>query len=248
VARQGSLLETARRHAALVSEMEGMLRETIFTDLPQRERRAELLTGVDGTNLTEAMYVIDRLHKSMHLPGDVCEFGVAQGTTSAILANELIDGGKNLWLFDSFEGLPAPTDKDVLIDDILGLKSMAAYQGEMAFARDLVEAKLASVGFPPERTKIVKGFVPQSFEGVELPKEVCFAYVDFDFYEPILVALEFLGDRLPVGGHVVVDDYGFFSSGARTAVDEFLVSHPGDYDFSLPYNSAGHFCMLTKLR
>ena len=63
---------------------------------------------------------------------------------------------------------------------------------------------------------------------------MCFAYVDFDFYEPILTALRFLRPRMPAGGTVVVDDYGFFSAGAKTAVDEFIAEAGGEFEMTLP--------------
>ena len=76
------------------------------------------------------------------MSGDICEFGVAQGTTSALMSNE-IKGLKerNLWLFDSFEGLPMPTEKDQLKDDIFSLGSIEAYKGTMACGIDQVSRK-----------------------------------------------------------------------------------------------------------
>ncbi len=72
------------------------------------------------------------LNRALGLDGDVCEFGVAQGATSALIANEIRGTEKDLWLFDSFEGLPKPTDHDILIDDIFNLGSIDRYQGTMA--------------------------------------------------------------------------------------------------------------------
>jgi hypothetical protein len=46
---------------------------------------------------------------------------------------------------------------------------------------------------------------------------------------------------------VVVDDYGYFSAGAKTAVEEFVAAHPGGYRLALPHGFAGRFCMLTRL-
>jgi hypothetical protein len=79
-----------------------------------------------------------------------------------------------------------------------------------------------------------------------LPDKVCFAYVDFDFYNPTLTALEFLDKHLSYGGTIVVDDYGFFTAGVKTAVDEFIKGHSGNYDVFFPYNFAGRFCILRK--
>jgi hypothetical protein len=76
---------------------------------------------------------------------------------------------------------------------------------------------------------------------------VAFAYVDFDFYEPIKDALEFLDTRMLPGGRIVVDDYGFFSAGAQLAVDQFVASTGGRFKFELPLPFAGHFCVLSKL-
>lgn len=64
-----------------------------------------------GTQISEAMYILVFLHRSLELDGDVCEFGVAQGATSALLANEIRTTQKNLWLFDSFKGLPKRNGK-----------------------------------------------------------------------------------------------------------------------------------------
>jgi hypothetical protein len=36
--------------------------------------------------------------------------GIAQCATSALIANEISSSKKNLWLFDSFKGLPKPTE------------------------------------------------------------------------------------------------------------------------------------------
>lgn len=246
LATHRTLSWTARRYSTLVTEVEALLREVTFPDLPSRGGRAKLLAEHDGTSVIEAMYLLDRLHRALPLDGDVCEFGVARGASSVLIANELIESDKRLWLFDSFEGLPAPTEKDILIDDIDGLGSIAAYEGEMAFPADLVEMRLREIGFPAERTRIVPGFFPRSLERGELPAAVCFAYIDFDFYEPILAALRFLDPWLSAGGYIVVDDYGFFSSGAKTAVDEFVAEQDLTYEFTLPLAAAGKFCILRK--
>ncbi|MEM7262218.1 MAG: TylF/MycF/NovP-related O-methyltransferase [Planctomycetota bacterium] len=53
-----------------------------------------------------------------------------------------------------------------------------------------------------------------------------FAHLDVDIYAPTVHGLSFLHERMPVGGVIVVDDYGFTTCpGARRAVDEFLEAH-----------------------
>ena len=211
----------------------------------EKPREVELIARLDGTQPTEAYYIIDALRSVKGLEGDVCEMGVAQGFTSALIANEIIDGDKKLWLYDSFEGLPMPTEKDKLIDDIFNLGSIEQYHKTMKHSQDSVVSNLRFVDFPNERTAVVPGFIEDLDDEQKLPNMVSFAYLDFDFYEPIKLGLEKLHPKMNVGGKFVVDDYGFFSSGVKTAVDEFLQEHPG-YEFTNPVKSAGKFCVLTK--
>ena len=107
--------------------------------------------------------------------------------------------------------------------------------------------RLRAISYPSSRVKIVPGFIENTISLVDLPDKVCFAYVDFDFYEPILIALNYLNEHLSMGGCMVVDDYGVFSSGAGAAVDEFLAAHPSQYDFVLPHKSAVHVVILSKI-
>jgi hypothetical protein len=229
-------------------EVEELYRHFLFTDLPKREGRARDLSDLIGTTVSEAVYVIKNLHDGLKVPGDICEFGVAQGATSKLLASEIMPlADRNFWLFDSFEGLPAPTKEDRLIHDIFKLGTMDKYKGTMASPETEVLGKLASVNFPRERIKVKKGWVKDAIKSGELPGKVAFAYVDFDFYDPIKDALEFLDTRMAAGGRIVVDDYGFFSEGAQLAVDQFVAAAGDRYKFEMPLPFAGHFCMLSKV-
>lgn len=234
------------RYADACVEVDGCFRQLIFPDLPARQDRARLLANLQGTGLCEAMWLLRHLHQSLSVAGDLCEFGVAQGATSALLANEIRDTPKALWLFDSFQGLPKPTPEDTLLDDIYSLGAMERYAGQMAEAPAQVLGRLRDINFPLARTRVVAGFIEATVQQAGLPDSVCFAYVDFDFYAPIKTALEFLDTRLTVGGYVIVDDYGHFSTGARTAVDEFVAARPGRWTLTLPPDFAGHFAILKR--
>lgn len=215
------------------------------------EIRPRLLARLLGTPPSEAYFIVQALSKCNDVPGDACEFGVAQGETSALIANEIaLSGNKRLHLFDSFEGLPKPSGKDQLKDDIFSLGSIEAYTGSMSFPEDMVRGRLDAISFPAERYVIHKGFIEQLIhEDTVLPKEVSFAYVDFDFYEPIKITLDFLHHVTPSGAIIIVDDYDFFSTGAKTAVDEFVDSKKSvgaDYECFIPNTCYGHFAVLTK--
>ena len=215
------------------------------------EIRPKLLARLVGTPPAEAYFLVQALCKCRELPGDVCEFGVAEGETSALIANEIkFASNKRLHLFDSFEGLPKPTDKDELRNDIFSLGTIEAYAGTMSCPEEMVRSRLDAISFPAPRYVIHKGFIEQLIhEDTGLPKEVCFAYVDFDFYEPIKVALEFLHRVTPKGAIIIVDDYDFFSTGVKTAVDEFIdakSSAQTHYECFVPNEHYGCFAVLTR--
>ncbi|MGD9647401.1 MAG: TylF/MycF/NovP-related O-methyltransferase [Pirellulales bacterium] len=238
------MADLAKRHAATVRQLHALFRES-HPQLPATPGRDELLSNLVGTQVGEALWLIRSLHDALSVPGDVCEFGIAEGATSALLANEIRATEKRLWLFDSFQGLSQPTVEDVLIDDIFQLGSMDAYTGKMSYPVEEVRKRLTAIDFPKSRVQIVPGYIEQSIQGPHLPQEVAFAYVDFDFYEPILVALRFLRQVMPVGGRIVVDDYGFFSAGAQRAVDEFVDECQGEFTLRLPPPYYGHFAELV---
>jgi len=237
--------------ANLAKAYERRLNDDGGVPIPRDENRARLLARLMGTPPSEAYFLVQALAACRGIPGDVCEFGVAQGETSALIANEIAGlSGKRLHLFDSFEGLPKPTDKDRLKDDIDSLGSMGAYTGGMSYPDDMVRRRLAAIAFPPDRYAIHKGFIEQLIPvDKDLPGQVSFAYVDFDFYEPIKVALEFLHGVTSPGSVVIVDDYDYFSTGAKTAVDEFVEAKKvagTTYEAFVPDKSLGHFAVLTR--
>lgn len=219
--------------------------------IAKNENRSKLLARLRGTPPSEAYFIVHALAKCKDVSGAVCEFGVAQGETSALIANEIQTGNKILHLFDSFEGLPKPTEKDQLKDDIFLLGSMEAYEGTMLCPEEMVMTRLRAISFSPQRFVIHKGFVDQVFRGdSNLPRKVSFAYVDFDFYEPIKLTLDFLHHTTSAGAIIIVDDYDFFSTGVKTAVDEFLEEKNSSamlYECLVPSTRCGHFAVLTRM-
>ena len=168
-----------------------------------------------------------------------------------MIANEILLTDKKLYLYDSFEGLPEPTEKDQLKDDIFQLGSMEAYTGRMSWPESNVQKLIDSVDFPLERLSINKGFIDKDFQHEEkLPQNVSFAYLDFDFYEPIKLTLEFLHRKTSVGSIIIVDDYDFFSTGGKTAVDEFIdeMNNVNEiYECIVPDKIYGCFAILTRI-
>jgi O-methyltransferase len=144
--------------------------------------------------------------------GEFMEAGVFQGGTAKMLRLQAEQRGKRLHLFDSFEGMEvADSDRDRHV------------AGD--FADTSLEAVQKVVG-PTDSVEFHKGWIPNTFAGLE-NRKFCFAHVDLDLYQGVLDTLEFLYPRMPAGGVIISDDYGFASCpGARRAVDEFFADKP----------------------
>ena len=57
------------------------------------------------------------------------------------------------------------------------------------------------------------------------PREVAFAHIDCDWYDPVKLCLQRIVPRLSPGAHLILDDYNDYG-GCRRATDEFLEDAP----------------------
>lgn len=212
--------------------------------------RYDLLTSLQGTSLPEAYFIIKCLIDTIDVDGDICEFGVAQGFTSSLIANEIRGYNKKLHLFDSFEGLPEASPEDELKDDIFNLEDIRFYKGKMKYPKEMVKERLHKIQIPGYMYRIHKGYIESIINdhNNKLPESVSFAYVDFDFYGPIKTTLEYLHPILSSRGIILVDDYSFFSTGVKKAVDRFVLDKKDNYKINCPSNTYGHFIILEKVR
>ena len=117
--------------ASVNNKQSDLLKEIVFNNLNNNainqdlnidnDKLFNLLIDLKGTSLVEGLNITNSLLEVLSLEGDVCEFGVAQGKTSKLIAHFIKDTNKKLFLFDSFKGLPKPSEKDELKDDIFNL-------------------------------------------------------------------------------------------------------------------------------
>jgi O-methyltransferase len=156
------------------------------------------------------LYIL--LRQALHIQGDIWECGVYKGGTAAMMAAILKEKcpSKRLYLFDTFEGMPA-TD------------AVRDWHMKGNFSDTTLATVTSYIGYH-DMCVIRKGFIPETFAGLE-SAQIAFAHIDVDIYQSIKDCLEFIWPRLSPGGFVVFDDYGFPSCpGARAAVDEFFQS------------------------
>ncbi|MES2025542.1 MAG: TylF/MycF/NovP-related O-methyltransferase [Pseudomonadota bacterium] len=176
-------------------------------------------------SLCEAVkYIQDK-----NIDGDVVECGVWKGGSMMAVADTLLrmgDTNRDLYLFDTFEGMPPPTDSDV---DIAGtsaenlLNSSNKDADESVWCRatlDVVKNALGSIGYPGEKIHYIKGLVEDTIPQF-VPSKIALLRLDTDWYESTKHEMEHLFPLLSKGGVLIIDDYGHWQ-GARKAVDEYL--------------------------
>ena len=112
----------SNRQKDLIAELYQFYSNELLNDLSAIDSKKQvLLNQLLGTSIGEAFYILNAINQTKQIEGDICEFGVAQGSTSALMANEISNTNRKIWLFDSFEGLPKPSQEDELIHDIFNL-------------------------------------------------------------------------------------------------------------------------------
>ena len=184
------------------------------------------------------MTSIDRMHglwqavryvTAAGIPGDYVECGVWRGGSSMLAASTFLAAGdreRRLWLYDTYEGMSDPTERDV---DLAGLRVTEVWDEHQADADspllclaslDDVRANMGSTGYPQDRVEFVQGKVEDTIPD-RMPERISLLRLDTDWYESTRHELEHLYPRLEPGGVLILDDYGHWA-GAREAVDEYL--------------------------
>jgi hypothetical protein len=172
-------------------------------------------------------YVLDA-----QVPGDFVECGVWRGGSSMLVAKMLAQRGltnRQLYLYDTFEGMSEPTEKDV---DVRGVgaarqleQSVADKENSVWCLADLqdVTNNMAQTGYPMAAIKFVKGKVEDTIPQTMPAHAVALLRLDTDWYESTKHELEHLYPTLVAGGVLVIDDYGHWA-GCRKAVDEYFAA------------------------
>jgi O-methyltransferase len=166
------------------------------------------------------------------IEGAIVECGVWRGGSvmAALYAlKDLGDTSREIHLYDTFEGMSAPTENDVMFDGTPakalllegerkeGVDNYWCYAGV-----DSVRNNLLKTGYPADRLHFVKGKVEDTLPK-HLPGNIALLRLDTDWYESTRHELTHLYPLLADRGVLIIDDYGHWQ-GARKAVDEHFAT------------------------
>ena len=185
------------------------------------QARAE---GRDWPSLAHTMVGLPRLQNLKCLaqsciddsiPGHFIETGVWRGGCCIFLKGVLVANGisdRNVYVADSFEGLPPPSMPEDAGDRHHTFPQLAVGESE-------VRRNFDRYGLLDDRVIFVRGWFRDTLPSLDV-SPFALLRLDGDMYESTIIALRELYPRLSPGGYVIIDDYGAVP-GCRRAVDDF---------------------------
>ena len=196
------------------------------------EADKELYRRVDSYTMTTPprVYALVRAVEyvvARGVPGAIVECGVWRGGSMMAAALTLLRLGvteRELYLYDTFAGMPPPEEADttrsgVRAADLLAQEDEDSHIWAIASLPD-VRAAVLSTRYPEHQIHFVEGLVEETLPATA-PEEIALLRLDTDWYRSTKHELEQLYPRLAPGGVLILDDYGHWQ-GARRAVDEYF--------------------------
>lgn len=226
---------------------------------PSRDMTLECLIFPDSARATK--FYGDAIQTAIDfcvyggITGDIYEFGVLAGWTARLFAERMRDTQffGDLYLFDSFEGLPR---RKWQVDADSYDVARGIWASEMALPENLITelgmpieshiALMLSRLISRDRLHIRKGFFSDSLRD-PLHGKAAIVHFDCDLYQSTVEVFEALErDQVLQDGSVLMfDDWncnrGNPAFGQRRALREFLERNNGRYDVS-PYLNYGFNC------
>jgi len=153
------------------------------------------------------------------VPGDFVETGVWRGG-AAILMRAILaaygDRTRQVWVADSFEGLPRPDPGLYPADAGDRHWELSPY---LAVPLDEVKRNFARYGLLDDQVRFLPGWFKDTLPGAPI-ETIAVLRVDGDMYESTFEALTSLYPKLAPGGYLIIDDYGALPN-CKAAVHDF---------------------------
>ena len=204
-------------------------------------RRVEPYTMIGFERVLSLITAVRYVEKNA-IAGAFVECGVWRGGASAATAltlESLSARPRDIYLFDTFEGMNKPTDEDKTfaddgaIDEFQKTRTGEESSDWCCASQGEVEDNLRNLGLDPAAFHLVKGMVEDTLPEQSPPGPIALLRLDTDWYKSTRHELDHLFPKLAAGGVMIIDDYGDWQ-GARQAVDEYLAEH-------------GHRMLLTRV-
>ncbi|MEY2923533.1 MAG: hypothetical protein RLZZ337_73 [Bacteroidota bacterium] len=167
-----------------------------------------------------------------NIEGDFVECGVWKGGNILVMIEVLKEHHttRNIYLYDTFDGMSDATDLDISIDGAKASNLLATTDKSTEIwcysPIDEVKEILAQSTYPTDLLHFVKGKVEDTLQHT-VPEHISLLRLDTDWYESTKSEMEFLFPNLKSKGILISDDYGFWQ-GCRKAIDEYMATQKID--------------------
>lgn len=193
--------------------------------------KEDRLNGLDWPAYADTMIGLKRLNNledcvrsvvEENIEGDLIETGVWRGG-STIFMKALLeifgDKTRNVWVADSFEGLPKPNKEKYNADEFDEHYKI----NELAVSKETVENNFKKYGLMDDRVKFLKGWFKDTLPSAPIQK-LSLLRLDGDMYESTMDGLVNLYPKVSPGGYVIIDDYDAVK-GCKKAVFDYRNQH-----------------------
>jgi O-methyltransferase len=220
IKKAGYIIVNVNEQKRWPSDFDDLHKTVISKVLPYTMTSRERLYG-----LMEAICYISKYK----IEGDIVECGVWKGGSMLAVAEVLLsisNTDRQLFLYDTFEGMPPPGEKDLSFDnrpaEVLLNKDLDK-ENNLVWAYSTlndVKRTMSLCNYPASNIHYIKGKVEETIPGT-IPKKIALLRLDTDWYESTKHELKYLFPLLEKAAVIIIDDYGFWK-GARKAVDEYI--------------------------
>lgn len=161
------------------------------------------------------------------IDGAFVECGVWKGGSVMAMALTLKEMGeeREIYLYDTFSGMSAPSDVDGEIALEMFSKSRTSEDSSdwLLSPIEEVEKNIFETGYPKEKYHLIKGRVEDTIPE-QIPQQIALLRLDTTLYESTKHELIHLFPLLSPKGVIILDDYGRWQ-GAKKAVDEYIAEN-----------------------
>lgn len=157
----------------------------------------------------------------MPLDGCFVECGVGAGAQIAAMQLANFDFKKEIFGFDSFQGIPIGCAYDEVqpgTGDKLTGKGELVSSGVTVHSKKDVQNNFRQLGISLKNVFLIEGWFQDTVK--DFSKPIALLRLDGDLYESTMVCLKYLYPLVVEGGVIIVDDYTL--PGCRRAIDEYF--------------------------
>jgi O-methyltransferase len=178
-------------------------------------------TMIGRKRLDNIQFCFEEVVKN-NVPGDLIETGVWRGGATIFMKALLHDAGitdRNVWVADSFQGLPKPNPDKYAADkgDLHDTKE------ELAIPLEVVQNNFRKYNLLDDNVKFLKGWFKDTLPVAPIEK-LSIIRLDGDMYESTMDGLVNLYHKLSKGGFIIIDDWGAVKA-CKQAVLDFRKEH-----------------------